>query len=192
LTGFTTPPSGPAACTSSGTGYCLQDAVFVDNLGICPDCGLIIYQDHTTIAGGKHYDPGVYLQYTPFFPGPFSTGIDPSQVFRILASALPSGADISNTFVFDALTAAGDLSAGTFGGRAANYVYPQFGPPQGGTAETYWTISAVKNGTQLSGTIVKTQRVWDWAGYPHPPPNAQMFNYGDATWTFSFTATRIK
>jgi hypothetical protein len=79
----------------------------------------------------------------------------------------------------------GSLTSGAYAGQTVKLFPTVGGLPFSGTPETIWSISATKNGTQLAGTITRTERVWDTS-------TVNNFLLGDIVFTYAFTATRIK
>jgi PKD repeat protein len=154
----------PGAIYISAIGDILNDANFVDGLPTCPGCGLLAFQATPVTVGIITYQPGLYLQWANLgFP---RTGFDPAtaQVRSLILGG-----------------SAGSLTSGTYIGQSIeSMIGGGLGPG------TIWSITAFKNGNQMSGTIVKTQHIWDTFHSGGP-----LF-VGDDIWTFSFTATRLQ
>jgi hypothetical protein len=160
-TGF----SGPAGATYvSAIGDILGDANFVDGLPTCPGCGLIVYQATAVTVGPTTYQPGLYLQWANF--GLPRTAFDPVLPAQVRSLILGGGA--------------GSLTGGSYVGQSIESMVTGLGPG------TVWSINANKSGNQMTGTIIKTQHIWDTFASGGP-----VF-VGDDIWTYVFTATRIK
>jgi PKD repeat protein len=162
----TTGASGPPGAVYSGIGDILADADFVDGLPTCPGCGLLVFQATpvtVNFAGGQRtYQPGLYLQWANLgFP---RTGFDP--VTAEVRSLILGGP-------------VGSLTGGSYVGQSIESMFSVLGP------QSIWSINAVKNGNQMTGTIIKTQHIWDTT-VPGTP------FLGDDIWSYSFTATRIQ
>ncbi|NOT06885.1 MAG: PKD domain-containing protein, partial [Gemmatimonadales bacterium] len=185
--------SGPPAKETFSLDQLIADGNIYDGLLGIPARGLIIFQDQPVQVGPTTRGRGVYLQFYEgdLIPGP--AGWDASASVRVLArpvSSPPPAPDVIEALDTDALTDDGSLNAGSFGGRAVNATINA--GALGLKALVYWEITAVKNGTVLTGTVKRVQPMYEITGFGGNIQTPIFVWKGDFVHVWNYSATRLK
>lgn len=166
---------------------------FIDVFYYRPDVGLLYFMGAPFTVAGQNFTAGVYLQEYLFVPG-----LDPTLArFEVLSR--PRAGPYVDSFIedltTDAPTDAGDLGTGSFSGRSVTRISDLTGWPGVGGMHTrvHWQVTAVKNGTLLSGNITFFMEQWCIVcTSPFDTSTCSGTNAGPFKISYDYTARRIR